>query len=95
MNILVTGARGMVGSALVANLKNIRDGKNRTRPGIQIEEIYEYRVWPEQEGRGGAVLCLWGGNRGKGGGLSLPQPDGAQPAQVQQRHFYVLLGGGQ
>ena len=42
MNILVTGARGMVGSALVANLKNIRDGKNRTRPGIQIEEIYEY-----------------------------------------------------
>ncbi len=42
MNILVTGARGMVGSALVANLKNIRDGKNRTRPSIQIEEIYEY-----------------------------------------------------
>lgn len=42
MNILVTGARGMVGSALVANLKNIRDGKNCTRPGIQIEEIYEY-----------------------------------------------------
>ena len=42
MNILVTGARGMVGTALVANLKNIRDGKNRTRPNIQIEEIYEY-----------------------------------------------------
>ena len=50
MNILVTGARGMVGSALVANLKNIRDGKNRTRPGIQIEEIYEYNrdSTPEQ-----------------------------------------------
>ena len=42
MNILVTGAKGMVGTALVANLKNIRDGKNRTRPGIHIEEIYEY-----------------------------------------------------
>ncbi len=42
MNILVTGARGMAGTALVNNLKNIRDGKNRTRPGIQIDEIYEY-----------------------------------------------------
>ena len=42
MNILVTGARGMVGTALCANLKNIRDGKNRTRPGIHIDEIFEY-----------------------------------------------------
>ena len=41
MNILVTGAKGMVGTALVNNLKNIRDGKNRTRP-LCIEEIYEY-----------------------------------------------------
>ena len=44
MNILVTGAKGMVGQALVANLKNIRDGKNRTRPGLKIEEIYEYDI---------------------------------------------------
>ena len=42
MNILVTGAKGMVGTALCNNLKNIRDGKNRTRPGIVIDEIYEY-----------------------------------------------------
>ena len=42
MNILVTGAKGMVGTALVNNLKNIRDNKNRTRPGIQIDDIYEY-----------------------------------------------------
>lgn len=42
MNILVTGAKGMVGTALVNNLKNIRDGKNRTRPELNIEEIYEY-----------------------------------------------------
>ena len=42
MNILVTGARGMVGTALCNNLKNIRDGKNRTRPGIHIDEIFEY-----------------------------------------------------
>lgn len=42
MNILVTGAKGMVGTALCNNLKNIRDNKNRTRPGIRIDEIYEY-----------------------------------------------------
>ena len=42
MNILVTGAKGMVGTALCANLKNLRDGKNRTRPGIHIDEIFEY-----------------------------------------------------
>lgn len=42
MNILVTGARGMVGTALVNNLKNIRDHKNRTRPNLHIENIYEY-----------------------------------------------------
>ena len=42
MNILVTGAKGMVGTALVDNLKNLRDGKNRTRPGLDIREIYEY-----------------------------------------------------
>ena len=42
MNILVTGSKGMVGTALVNNLKNIRDGKNKTRPAIQIDEIYEY-----------------------------------------------------
>lgn len=42
MNILVTGAKGFVGRNLVENLKNIRDGKNRTRPGISIDDIYEY-----------------------------------------------------
>ena len=42
MNILVTGAAGFVGRNLVENLKNIRDGKNRTRPNLSIEAIYEY-----------------------------------------------------
>ena len=42
MKILVTGAKGMVGTALVNNLKNIRDGKNKTRPELLIDEIYEY-----------------------------------------------------
>jgi len=44
MNILVTGSNGMVGQALCANLKNIRDGKNRTRPNIKIDDIYEYDI---------------------------------------------------
>ena len=49
MKILVTGAKGMVGTALVNNLKNIRDGKNRTRPDIQIEAIYTYDIENTQE----------------------------------------------
>ena len=50
MNILVTGAKGMVGTALVNNLKTIRDGKNRTRPNIHIDSIYCYDIdsTPEQ-----------------------------------------------
>lgn len=44
MNILITGAKGMVGTALVNNLKNIRDNKNRTRPSIKIDEIFEYDI---------------------------------------------------
>lgn len=49
MNILVTGAKGMVGTALVNNLKNIRDNKNRTRPAICINEIYEYDIKSTEE----------------------------------------------
>lgn len=49
MKILVTGAKGMVGTALVNNLKNLRDGKNRTRPDLQIEEIYAYDIENTQE----------------------------------------------
>lgn len=44
MKILVTGAKGFVGKNLCENLKNIRDGKDKTRPGITIDEIYEYDV---------------------------------------------------
>ena len=42
MNILVTGAKGFAGRNIVENLKCIRDGKNRTRPGLKIGDIYEY-----------------------------------------------------
>ncbi len=49
MKILVTGAAGFVGRNLVENLKNIRDGKNRTRPALAIEEIYEYTRTNSQE----------------------------------------------
>lgn len=44
MNVLVTGAKGMVGRALVDNLKNIRDNKYRTRPELRIKGIYEYDI---------------------------------------------------
>ncbi|MGI6215800.1 MAG: NAD-dependent epimerase/dehydratase family protein [Christensenellales bacterium] len=42
MKILVTGAQGFVGKNLVANLYAIKDGKNRTRPNLIIEKIFEY-----------------------------------------------------
>ena len=44
MKILVTGAKGMVGTALVNNLKNIRDGKNRTRSGLRIDDVFSYDI---------------------------------------------------
>ena len=44
MKILVTGAAGFVGKNLCAALKNIKDGKDRTRPALAIEEIYEYDI---------------------------------------------------
>ena len=40
MNILVTGANGFVGKNLTARLKTLRDGRDRTRPSLQIGEIY-------------------------------------------------------
>ena len=43
MNVLITGAKGFVGRNLTENLKNIRDGKNRTR-NLEINEIYEYEI---------------------------------------------------
>ena len=44
INVLVTGARGFVGKNLCAALKNIRDGKDKTRPAISIGEIFEYDI---------------------------------------------------
>lgn len=49
MNILVTGSKGMVGTALVNNLKTIQDGRNKARPDIHIEEVYEYDIDSTQE----------------------------------------------
>lgn len=48
MNILVTGSAGFVGKNLVAALKNIRDGKDRTR-GVEIGDIYEYDINTAEE----------------------------------------------
>ncbi len=42
MNILVTGACGFVGKNLVAALKNLRDGKDKTRPELKIENVFEF-----------------------------------------------------
>ena len=71
MRILVTGAAGFVGRNLVENLKTIRDGKNRTRPSISIEDIYEYDMASTPEeldeycGKADFVFNLAGVNRPK------------------------------
>ena len=44
MNILVTGSKGFVGKNLCVSLRNIRDGKDRSRPNLIIDEIYEYDI---------------------------------------------------
>ena len=44
MNILITGAAGFVGKNLTAALQNIRDGKDRTHPGLEVGELYLYDV---------------------------------------------------
>ena len=44
MNILVTGAKGFVGKNLCASLKNLKEGKDKTRPNLVVDEIYEYDI---------------------------------------------------
>ena len=44
MDILITGAAGFVGKNLTAALECIRDGKDRTHPGLEIGRLYLYDV---------------------------------------------------
>ena len=44
MNILITGAAGFVGRNLTAALQCIRDGRDRTHPGLSIGDLYLYDV---------------------------------------------------
>ena len=44
MNILITGAAGFVGKNLTAALECIRDGKDRTHPGLSVEKLYLYDI---------------------------------------------------
>ena len=44
MKILGTGDKGFAGKNLCATLRNIREGKDHTRPALQIDDIYEYDI---------------------------------------------------
>ena len=44
MNILITGAAGFVGKNLTAALQCIQDGRDRTHPGLSIEQLYLYDI---------------------------------------------------
>ena len=70
MKILVTGARGFVGKNLCCALNNIKDGKDRTRPNLKIDEVYEYDIGDEDKlnyyaGNADFVFNLAGVNRPK------------------------------
>ena len=81
MNVLITGAKGFAGKNLVENLKCLRDGKNRTRPKIQIDEIFEYDLASTPEelenycARADWIFHLAGVNRPK------------DPAEFQKGNF--------
>ena len=71
MKVLVTGSKGFVGKNLVESLKNIMNGKDRTRPNLKIEEVYEYdkdtdeKLLPEYCSKCDFVFNLAGVNRPK------------------------------
>ena len=71
MKILVTGAKGFVGKNLCCALYNLQAGKDRTRPNLHIDEIYEYDLdTPEEKldeycERADFVFHLAGVNRPK------------------------------
>ncbi len=44
MNILITGAKGFVGKNLAEAIKNIKNGKDKTRPNIKIGDIFLYDI---------------------------------------------------
>ena len=44
MNILITGAAGFVGKNLTAALQSVKDSKDRTRPGLEIGELFLYDI---------------------------------------------------
>lgn len=54
MKVLVTGAAGFVGKNLCAALNNIKDNKDRTHPGLVIDQVYEYDVDSGEEN-----LAVW------------------------------------
>ena len=71
MNILITGAKGFVGKNLCAALRNIRDGKDRTRSALSIEKVLEFDIDTEASalddycGQADFVFNLAGVNRPK------------------------------
>ena len=71
MNILITGAAGFVGKNLIAALQAVKDGKDRTHPGLQIGELYLYdldtapEVLEEACAKADFVFHLAGVNRPK------------------------------
>ena len=48
MNILITGAKGFVGKNLTEALLAVKGGKDKTRAGLKVDELYLYDVDSEK-----------------------------------------------
>lgn len=64
MNVLITGANGFVGKNLTQRLYTIRDRRDRTRPALQIDEIFSAHGRPRRRNcrnSAGAPIswCIW------------------------------------
>ena len=49
MDILITGAAGFVGKNLAAALRNLKEGKDRTRPSLSVGELYLFDIDSPEE----------------------------------------------
>ena len=108
MKILVTGAKGFVGKNLCCALYNLKDGKDRTRPNLHIDEVYEYDLdTPEEKldeycEKADFVFHLAGVNRPKDNaefmqgnfGFSSVLLDTAEKAQQYLSRNAFQLGAG-
>ena len=94
MNILVTGAKGFAGRNIVENLKTIRDGKDRTRPDLRIDALYEYDLGNTPEELDAAFCpntrAMFGESIAKAGKAFREATGGMELEGMGELEYYVI-----